>query len=397
MHDVLIIGGGIVGLATALEVTRRQPAQPVLVLEKEPRLAAHQSGRNSGVIHSGIYYRPGSLKARLCVEGAAAMVAFCREHGIPHRVCGKLVVATDSQEAAALGALFRRGNENGVPGLELVGPERIRALEPHCAGVAALYVPGAAITDYAAVTEKYAELVRASGSEVRTGARVHAIRRHSGRTIVETTAGEFTAHRLINCAGLHSDRVARLAGADPGVIIVPFRGEYYQLVPEKRALVRGLIYPMPDPKYPFLGVHLTSHLDGRVTAGPNAVLALKREGYRKTDIDPADTLSLLSSAAFWLMCARYWPGGLDQMYRSWSKRAFTRKLQRLLPEVQESDLVPDKTGVRAQAVDRDGKLVDDFRIVRDQTIIHVLNVPSPAATASLAIGKVIAQMLDEMA
>lgn len=396
MHDVLIIGGGIVGLATALEVTRRQPKLRVIVLEKEPTLAAHQSGHNSGVIHSGIYYRPGSLKARLCVEGAAAMLAFCREHGIPHEVCGKLVVATNPEEVAALDGLLRRGQQNGVPDLEVIGAEQIRRLEPHCAGLAALRVPGAAITDYADVTRKYAELVQAAGGEVRTAARVEAIRRQNGRITAETPAGEFSAQRLINCAGLHSDRVARLAGADPGVTIVPFRGEYYELTPAKQGLVRGLIYPLPDPKYPFLGVHLTRHLDGRITAGPNAVLALKREGYRKTDLDLGDTLSLFGKASFWRMAARYWPSGVEQMYRSWSKSAFTRKLQRLLPEVQESDLAPGQTGVRAQAVDPDGKLVDDFRIVREQRMIHVLNVPSPAATASLAIGKVIAQMLEEM-
>jgi L-2-hydroxyglutarate oxidase len=396
VHDVLIIGGGIVGLATALEVTRRQPNLRLIVLEKEDTLAAHQSGHNSGVIHSGIYYRPGSLKARLCVEGAAAMLAFCREHGIPHEVCGKLVVATDAEEVTALDGLLRRGQQNGVPDLEVIGAEQIRRLEPHCSGLAALRVPGGAITDFAAVTRKYAELVQAAGGEVHTATRVEAIRQQNGRITAETRAGEFSAHRLINCAGLHSDRVARLAGADPGVTIVPFRGEYYELTQAKQGLVRGLIYPLPDPKYPFLGVHLTRHLDGRITAGPNAVLALKREGYRKTDLDLGDTLSLFGRASFWRMAARYWPSGVEQMYRSWSKRAFTRKLQRLLPEVQESDLVPGKTGVRAQAVDPDGKLVDDFRIVREQRMIHVLNVPSPAATASLAIGKVIAEMLEEM-
>lgn len=393
--ELIIVGGGIVGLATALALLERRPQRRLAVLEKEARVAAHQSGHNSGVIHSGIYYKPGSLKAVTCVEGAAAMLDFCRRHQIPHRVCGTVVVATSEAEVPALEELQRRGTANGVPGLRVLGPEELRAIEPHAAGVRALQVPGTAITDYALVTEKYADLVRAAGGEVRTGARVVAIARQGGETVVETSAGEVRARFLINCAGLHSDRIARMAGAEPGVRIVPFRGEYYELRPAASALVRGLIYPVPDPKFPFLGVHLTPTVRGGVEAGPNAVLALKREGYTKLSFSPRDAAATLFYGGFWRLAGRYWRSGLGEMARSFVKARFVRELQKLAPELKSEDLVSGGAGVRAQAVDAQGALVDDFCMVRAEGAVHVLNVPSPAATASLAIGRRIAEMVED--
>ncbi|OFV99563.1 MAG: hydroxyglutarate oxidase [Acidobacteria bacterium RIFCSPLOWO2_02_FULL_61_28] len=396
--DIVIIGGGIIGLASALEATRRFPSQRILVLEKENRVAAHQTGHNSGVIHSGIYYQPGSLKARTCVEGAAAMVAFCREHSLPHELCGKVVVATREEELPALEELQRRGTANGVPDLTMIGTERLREIEPHSAGIRALHVPVTGITDYVAVAEKYAQLVAERGGEVRTGTRVLNLARRGGEMIVETTKGPFSARSVINCAGLHSDRIARLAGARTDSIIVPFRGEYYEITPERHdpgrhELVRGLIYPVPDPKFPFLGVHFTRRIRGGVEAGPNAVLALRREGYRKTDFSFTDALTTFTYPGFWRMAGKYWRSGLDEFYRSLSKRAFVHALQRLVPEIQETDLRPGGSGVRAQALDRNGKLLDDFHIVRADGVIHVLNVPSPAATASLVIGRTIVDLL----
>jgi (S)-2-hydroxyglutarate dehydrogenase len=384
--DLIIIGGGIVGLATALAAARNTPGLRLAVLEKEGRVAAHQTGHNSGVIHSGLYYKPGSLKAKLCVEGAQAMVRFCQEHALPHDVCGKVVVATTEAELPALDELHRRGTANGVPGLEMIGPERLHEIEPHAAGIRALWVPTTGITDFAAVARKYVELIEASGGKVIVDAEVVGIRR-AGGTIVETRAGSFQAKAVINCAGLYSDRIALMAGAEPGVRIVPFRGEYYQLAESRRNLVRGLIYPVPDPALPFLGVHFTLHVDGSVEAGPNAVLALRREGYRKTDFSPSELASAFGFAGFWRMAKRQWRTAVGEYYRSLSKAAFTRSLQKLIPEIRESDLAPGGAGVRAQAIDANGRLVDDFQIVRTDGIIHVLNVPSPAATASLVVGR----------
>jgi L-2-hydroxyglutarate oxidase LhgO len=389
--DLLIIGAGIVGLATALDATRRSPGVRVAVLEKENRVAAHQTGHNSGVIHSGLYYKPGSLKAKLCVEGAHAMVEFCREHDIPHEVCGKVVVATNAEEVPRLEELHRRGLANGVPGLEMIGPERLRELEPHTSGVRALHVKSTGITDYAAVARKYAELIEASGGKVIVNAEVIRIRRGDG-TVVETRAGAFQAKTVVNCAGLYSDRIALMAGADPGVRIIPFRGEYYELAESRRELVRNLIYPVPDPELPFLGVHFTRRVDGSVEAGPNAVLALRREGYHKTDFSPSELASALGFAGFWKMAKRQWRNAAGEYYRSLSKAAFTRSLRKLLPEIREQDLSPGGSGVRAQAIDTNGKLVDDFHVVRNDGIVHVLNVPSPAATASLVIGREIVEM-----
>jgi L-2-hydroxyglutarate oxidase LhgO len=388
-YRVIIIGGGIVGLAVALEITRRLPHLKLLVMEKEDRVARHQSGHNSGVIHSGVYYKPGSLKARLCVSGAAAMVEFCREHGIPHQVCGKVIVATREDELPRLEELRRRGEANGLTGLRLIGLEQLREIEPHAAGLQALIVPSTGITDYAVVCEKYAELIAARGGAILTSAAATGLRPTSDGIVVETTRGAFSTTHLINCAGLFSDRVSRMAGNDPGIMIVPFRGEYYDFVPERASLVRWLIYPVPDPQFPFLGVHFTRRVSGTVDAGPNAVLALRREGYRRTDISVRDLASSLAFPGFWRMAARHWHNGLDEYRRSLSKKAFVKALQRLVPDIREGDLVPGGSGVRAQALKRDGTLVDDFQFVASGKMLHVLNVPSPAATASLAISKAI--------
>jgi L-2-hydroxyglutarate oxidase LhgO len=388
-HNVIIIGGGVVGLGVALEITRRFPHLRLLLLEKEDRVARHQSGHNSGVIHSGVYYRPGSMKARLCVSGAAAMIEFCREHEVAHEVCGKVIVATDTDELPRLEELHRRGEANGLVGLRMIGPEELREIEPHSTGMKALVVPSTGITDYAKVSEKYADLISASGGTVLTSAAATGIRRGTSEIVVETSRGAFSTTALINCAGLHSDRVSRMAGDEPGVMIVPFRGEYYDLVPERAWLVRALIYPVPDPRFPFLGVHFTRRIAGKVDAGPNAVFALAREGYRHRDINLRDLISSLAFPGFWRMARRNWRNGFDEFRRSLSKPLFVRALQRLLPEVSEKDLVPGGSGVRAQALKPDGTLVDDFQFLPSGKVLHVLNVPSPAATASLAIGKTI--------
>ena len=388
-HNVIIIGGGVVGLGVALEITRRFPHLRLLLLEKEDRVARHQSGHNSGVIHSGVYYKPGSMKARLCVSGAAAMIEFCREHEVAHEVCGKVIVAIDTDELPRLEELHRRGQANGLVGLRMIGPEELREIEPHSTGMKALVVPSTGITDYAKVSEKYADLISARGGTVLTSAAATGIRRGTSEIVVETSRGAFSTTALINCAGLHSDRVSRMAGDEPGVMIVPFRGEYYDLVPERAWLVRSLIYPVPDPRFPFLGVHFTRRITGKVDAGPNAVFALAREGYRHRDISLRDLISSLAFPGFWRMARRNWRNGFDEFRRSLSKPLFVRALQRLLPEVSEKDLVPGGSGVRAQALKPDGTLVDDFQFLPSGKVLHVLNVPSPAATASLAIGKTI--------
>jgi L-2-hydroxyglutarate oxidase len=394
-YDVIIIGGGVVGLGVALEITRRLPHLRLLLLEKEERVARHQSGHNSGVIHSGVYYKPGSMKARLCVTGAAAMIEFCREHGIAHNVCGKVIVATQAEELPRLEELRKRGEANGLTGLRMIGPEELREIEPHASGLQALVVPSTGVTDYARVCEKYAELISAGGGTVLTSAAATGIRRMAGEIVVETSRGALSTNSLINCAGLFSDRISRMAGDDPGVMIVPFRGEYYDLVPERASLVRALIYPVPDPRFPFLGVHFTRRITGRVDAGPNAVLALSREGYRHTDVSVRDLAGTLAFPGFWRMARRHWRNGIKEWHRSLSKPAFVRALQRLLPEVGERDLVAGGSGVRAQALKPDGALVDDFQFVPSGKVLHVLNVPSPAATASLTIGEAIVDMAAE--
>ena len=385
-YDVIIVGGGIVGLAVALEITKRFPRLRLLLLEKENDVGRHQSGHNSGVIHSGIYYKPGSLKARLCVEGARAMVQFCREHGIPHEVCGKVIVATHEEEFPRLEELRRRGEANGLAGVQSVGREQLQEIEPHASGLRALVVPSTGITSYSAVCAKYAELIRAQGGTILTSTRVTGLRDSTSDVTVETTGPVFSTSYLINCAGLYSDRISRMSGGEPDVIIVPFRGEYYDLVPERSSLVRSLIYPVPDPQFPFLGVHFTRRITGKVDAGPNAVLAFRREGYRRRDFKLNELATSLAFPGFWRMAAKHWRSGLDEFHRSFSKGEFVRALQRLVPEVREQDLIPGGSGVRAQALRRDGALVDDFRFAQSGKMLHVLNVPSPAATASLMIG-----------
>jgi L-2-hydroxyglutarate oxidase LhgO len=400
-YDIAVIGGGIVGLSFAMQATEIFPRIRIVVLEKESGVARHQTGHNSGVIHSGVYYKEGSLKARLCVAGGREMVEFCTRHGIPHEVCGKLIVATNSEEAARLEDLLARGVANGLEGLRLLAREAMLEIEPHAGGVRALHVPSTGITDYAAVTAKYAEIARQHGAEVRTGAEVVGFDRSGGTSggtsgnavVVRTRAGDFAARYVVNCAGLQSDRVARMAGDDPQMILVPFRGEYYDLAAARQSLVRGLIYPVPDPRYPFLGVHFTRRIQGNVDAGPNAVLAFQREGYRWRDFDFGETMEVLLDAGFRAMARQHWKNGLGEFRRSLWKREFVRSCQRLVPEVRMEDMTPGGSGVRAQAVGADGALVDDFRFVARERFLHVLNVPSPAATASLPIGREILGMV----
>jgi L-2-hydroxyglutarate oxidase len=391
MYDVAIIGGGIVGLATGLAIGQRHPRARLLILEKEQMVAAHQTGHNSGVIHSGIYYKPGSLKAALCREGNRAMAAFCREHGIAHDVCGKLIVAVEPEEMPRLQTLYMRGQENGLE-VAMLTSDEAREHEPHVRCMAAIHVPSTGIVDYRQVSRVYAELFQTRGGCLQLGACVQHLRSTPDGHVIETDRSAFEARFVVNCAGLHSDRIARLEGHAPARII-PFRGEYYELKPERRDLVRGLIYPVPNPAFPFLGVHLTRMIDGSVHAGPNAVLSLKREGYRKTDIDLRDLYDTLSYPGFWRLAARNASEGMREIVRSLSKAAFVRSLQRLLPEIKIEDVLPTHAGVRAQAVAQDGRLVDDFLLVERSGSLHVCNAPSPAATASLAIGEKIADLI----
>jgi len=391
--DLLIIGAGIVGLATALDALTRYPDLRLIVVEKEKQIATHQTGHNSGVIHSGIYYRPGSLKARNCVAGAALMKRFCRDHGVAYEECGKLVVATSAEEVPRLEQLCQRGIMNGVEGLRLLSREQFQEIEPHCNGLKALHVPSTGIVDYLVVAQKYGELIGHAGGEIVCDAKVIGLRRDGQDTLVETTAGSIRAHYVINCAGLYSDHIARMAGAPIESQIIPFRGEYYEVQSERRSLVRNLIYPVPDPRFPFLGVHFTRRIDGRVEAGPNAVLALRREGYTGSAPDLTEAMETVEFSGFWRMARKYWRMGTAEQYRSWVKSAFTAALQKMVPELQARDLVPGGSGVRAQAVDRRGNLLDDFHFVHGPNAIHVCNVPSPAATASLEIGREIVDML----
>lgn len=390
-HDIVIVGGGIVGLATALALSGRTRAS-LMIIEAEDRLAAHQTGNNSGVIHSGLYYRPGSLKARNCVEGREAMYRFCQEHGIAHDRCGKIVVATREEELPALEELERRGTANGLKGLKRLSPEEIREHEPHASGVAGLLVPETGIVDFVQVVSAYAKVFTERGGEIRKSTRLTGLRVMESEFMLRTSSGEIRCRHLINCAGLQCDRVAQMCGIDPNLKIVPFRGEYYELAPGRRSLVRNLVYPVPDPEFPFLGVHFTRMIQGGVEAGPNAVLAFQREGYRKTSFSLADALDTFLYSGFQRMAIRYWKMGFGEFYRSLSKAAFVRALQRLIPELGLGDLHPAGAGVRAQAIEPDGKLVDDFRIVQGDGMIHVLNAPSPAATASLSIGETLAEI-----
>ena len=385
-YDIAVIGGGILGTATAMTLTQRFPNKTVAVLEKEDEVAQHQTGHNSGVIHAGIYYAPGSHKANLCTEGSKSLRRFCDDRGIPYEMCGKVVVATEESQLGKLDELHRRGTANGAEGLEIIPRERLLELEPHASGLKAVYSPNSGIVDYGRVTRAYAEEMVANGAELLTGTNVRRVAYSGARTVLETDRGDLSAAHVINCAGLHADSVARSMGVDPGLRIIPFRGEYFSLKADRAHLVKGLVYPVPDPKLPFLGVHFTKRIGGGVEAGPNAVLALAREGYRKSSLNARDLLGTLSFVGFWRMSMSHWKTGVKEAFRSYVKRAFLRSLQTLVPEVRMEDLADPGAGVRAQAVDRKGNLLQDFAIVRSANAIHVLNAPSPAATSSLAIG-----------
>jgi (S)-2-hydroxyglutarate dehydrogenase len=392
VFDFLIVGAGVVGLATALNLLEKFPRGRLMLLEKEPALCSHQSGRNSGVIHSGIYYKPGSFKAEFCRAGNQSMVEFCRQYDIPNEICGKLIVATHESELLGLKKLFERGVANGIAPQKIYR-EQLREIEPHVNGIAAIRIPSAGITNYRRVCEKLAELIRARGGEIRLYTRVRRIRPTSRGHCVETTAGDFETRFLVNCTGLHSDRVTCEAGAQVQAKIIPFRGEYYELKPEKRSLVKGLVYPVPNPSLPFLGVHCTRMIDGSVHLGPNAVLAFKREGYGKTDFSLRDMVETFTYGGFWKLARKHAGEGFREMARSLSKAAFVRSVQRLVPEITQDDVVPCAAGVRAQALAPDGSLVDDFLLVHAPNAIHVCNAPSPAATASLEIGRHIAGLV----
>ncbi len=389
LNNVLVIGGGIVGLAVAWRLVSLFRVRPIVV-EAEAQVAAHQSGHNSGVIHSGLYYKPGSLKARQCVEGREALYEFCRRRAIPHERCGKLVVATSPEEIARLDDLEQRGRANGIEGLRRLGPEGIREIEPHVEGLAGLHVPDTGVVDFRQVANALADEIISTEGEVSTGTQVRRIHRRGDGFTVETSSGELRAGHLVNCAGLQSDRIARMCGLDPEVRIVPFRGEYRQLKADRRHLVRHLIYPVPDPRFPFLGVHFTRTIAGEVEVGPNALPAWSRAAYRHWSFNLRDALETATYGGSWKLARKYWATGLIEMRRSFSRKAFAAALRRLVPDLRAEDLEPAGAGVRAQAVDSCGRLIDDFRIVESETMLHVLNAPSPAATASLAIGRALA-------
>lgn len=395
MYDYIITGGGIVGLSAGKALVERFPGARILVLEKDDDWAKHQTGHNSGVIHSGIYYKPGSLKAEFARRGSESMVEFCRTYGIAHEICGKVIAAVKEEELPLLEQLYRRGLENGLP-IAMLNAEQLKEVEPHVQGLAAIRVPNAGIVDYKQVTRKFAELIAEGGGELRLRTMVRKIHESASMTTVETDKGTFEARYLINCTGLHSDRVVKSSGITPDMKIVPFRGEYYELVPEKRYLVKHLIYPVPNPNFPFLGVHFTRMIGGKVEAGPNAVLSFKREGYKKSDFSVRDMAEVLTYRGFWKLAGKYWREGMKEYVRSVSKAAFVRSLQQLIPEIEGKDLVPAEAGVRAQALKPDGGLVDDFHILYSQRSVHVCNAPSPAATASIEIGRAIADRVESL-
>lgn len=390
--DVAIVGGGIVGLSTALALKQRDPGASILLLEKEARWGAHQTGHNSGVIHSGIYYTPGSFKAAFCRAGNRSMVELCRQESIPHEICGKVIVATEISEIPRLERLYERGIRNGLR-VERIGPEKLRELEPHVTGLGAIRVFDAGIVDYKVVCERLASRLERLGCTLRLQSEVNRIAARSRYVDIGTLTANYTAHELVNCGGLHSDRIAAMADAEAGLRIIPFRGEYYEVRAERRHLCANLIYPVPNPEFPFLGVHLTRMIGGHVEAGPNAVVAMAREAYRKGHFKLRDIADFMSFPGFWKLTRRYWKEGLQEVWRSLSKDAFTRSLQRLVPEIRAEDLTAAPAGIRAQALKRDGTLVDDFKIVRHGRCLHVCNAPSPAATAALEIGKHIAAEL----
>jgi L-2-hydroxyglutarate oxidase len=390
--DIIIIGGGIVGLATALHITQVNPSLKVLVIEKEDRIAKHQTGNNSGVIHSGLYYKPGSLKATNCINGYHKMITFCDEHNIPYELCGKIVVASNKEEVILMNNLLERGKQNGLEGMKVLKQEELAEYEPHVKGVAGIHVPQTGIVDYIKVSEKYAELIQKAGGEILLSTKVVDISSNATSSTVVTNNATYQGKLIINCAGLYSDKIAKLTQEKLNVKIIPFRGEYYKLTAEKEYLVKDLIYPVPDPNFPFLGVHFTRMAKGGVEAGPNAVLAFQREGYKKSDINIPELAETLAWPGFQKVAMKYWKTGMGEMYRSFSKTAFTKALQKLIPEIQESDLTTGGAGVRAQACDRNGGLIDDFLILEDERTINVLNAPSPAATSSLSIGESVGNM-----
>ncbi len=392
MTDVLIIGGGIVGLATALRIKQQRPALKVLLIDKEPAVARHQTGHNSGVIHSGLYYKPGSLKATNCIRGYRMLIDFCDAEGIPYDLCGKIVVATKQEELPQLDVLHQRGQQNGLTGLKKLSVGEMREIEPHVTGVAGMFVPQTGIIDYKQVSERYVDKFRELGGEIRLAERVEQVTLGNTLTVVVTNKNRYEARLVVNCAGLYSDKIAQLTQRDPvDVRIVPFRGEYFKLKPEKEYLVKNLIYPVPDPNFPFLGVHFTRMVHGGVEAGPNAVLAFQREGYTKSDVNLKEFFETLAWPGFQKVAAKYWQTGLGEMYRSFSKSAFTKALQGLIPAIQEGDLEDGGAGVRAQACDRTGGLLDDFAILENDKAINVINAPSPAATSSLSIGQTVSE------
>ncbi len=392
-YDAVIIGAGIVGLATALNIKQRKKNSRVLILEKESTVAAHQTGHNSGVLHSGLYYKPGSLKAKNCSEGYSMMLNFCREHGIQHEICGKIVVATNNAEIPQLKTLHERGVANGLTGLRMISSGEMREIEPYVSGIQGLFVPQTGIVDYREVSETMKRLLLRDNVEIHFSEQVNNIIRSTSSTIVRTLASEYEATVAVSCAGLHSDRIARMTIPHLPLRIIPFRGEYYKLKDEKKFLVKNLIYPVPDPAFPFLGVHFTRMISGDVEAGPNAVFALKREGYRRTNVDIKDFWESVSWPGFHVVAKKYWKTGLGEFYRSFSKNAFTKALQKLIPEIKQEDLIEGGSGVRAQACDRSGGLLDDFYIAEDTSVVHVCNAPSPAATSSLSIGSHIANTI----
>ena len=392
MTDVLIIGGGIVGLATALRIKQQRPTLKVLLIDKEPAVARHQTGHNSGVIHSGLYYKPGSLKATNCIRGYRMLIDFCDAEGIPYDLCGKIVVATKQEELPQLDVLHQRGQQNGLTGLKKLSVGEMREIEPHVTGVAGMFVPQTGIIDYKQVSERYADKFRELGGDIRLAERVEQVTPGNTLTVVVTNKNRYEARLVVNCAGLYSDKIAQLTQRDPvDVRIVPFRGEYFKLKSEKEYLVKNLIYPVPDPNFPFLGVHFTRMVHGGVEAGPNAVLAFQREGYTKSDVNLKEFFETLAWPGFQKVAAKYWQTGLGEMYRSFSKSAFTKALQGLIPAIQESDLEDGGAGVRAQACDRTGGLLDDFAILENDKAINVINAPSPAATSSLSIGQTVSE------
>ncbi len=394
VYDFAVVGGGIVGLSTGMALYKRFPHAKVAILEKESVVAEHQTGHNSGVIHSGIYYKPNSFKARFARQGSKSMTEFCQTHGIDHDICGKVIVATKQEELPLLENLYKRGLQNELA-IQKIGVDELKEIEPHVNGLAAIRVPQAGIVNYRQVSEKFAEIIQKHGGEIHLNTKVEKMHEESDQVVIETNRGTYRASIVINCAGLHSDRVAAAAGYKTDMKILPFRGEYFKLKPEKRYLVKHLIYPVPNPKFPFLGVHFTRMISGEIDAGPNAVLSFKREGYKKTDFNAKDLMESLCFPGLWKMAGKFAKEGFDEYVRSFSKKQFTKSLQELIPEIQEDDLIPAPAGVRAQALRSDGSMVDDFHIIVGKRTVHVCNAPSPAATASIEIGKEVVNRIPE--